>query len=88
MRTFRARSDETHFAFNDVPELRNFVHANFANNASDTRRAVVVVRRPDRLAVGFGINFHRAKLDDFDDSAVFPDALLFVKNLAFGIEFD
>src|SRR5215212_1446801 len=60
MRTLGPWANEAHFAFQDIPELRNLIDASLANDASDACRARVAFSGPDR-AVLFGVNSHRAE---------------------------
>src|SRR5689334_6012997 len=87
MRPPRSRADETHLALEDVPELRNLIDANLANDAADARRAVVAFRRPDRSFL-LGVDAHRAKLRQDKRASVFTDAFLFVKDRTTRFKFD
>src|ERR1051326_4310547 len=79
MRPLGSRADEIHLALEDVPELRNLVDANLANDAAHARRAIVAFRRPDRSFL-LGVDAHRAKLRQDKRAAVLADAFLFVKD--------
>src|SRR5688500_19778759 len=46
VRALRPRADETHFAAQDVPELRNLVDARFAPDATDGRRKRIASTGP------------------------------------------
>ena len=66
---FRAWSDEPHVALHDIEQLRQFVHAQGAQEASDARHTRVVLRRPDRAGACFGIGPHGAELPDAEGAA-------------------
>src|SRR5262245_55957607 len=87
VRPLRTWSNEIHLAFQDVPELRDLVDANLANDAANARGAVVTFRRPDRSFL-FRIDSHRAKLRQYERSAVSADTFLFVKHRSVRFEFD
>src|SRR5919106_1044971 len=80
-------SDEVHVAFEDVPELRNLVYANLADDAADASGAVVTLRSPDR-ALFFCIDVHRTKLHQHKRPPILANAFLLVKNRATRLELD
>src|ERR1051326_4786470 len=87
MWTLRSRPDKVHVAAQDVPELRNLVNADFANDAPDARHAIVAVAGPNR-SILLSVRAHRAKLHQRKRATVFTDALLLVKNRPARIDLD
>src|SRR3989442_3986283 len=87
VRTLRSRPNEIHIAAKDAPKLRNFIDANFANDAPDPRHSLVVGLGPDG-AVFFGVYAHRSKLHQRKRPAVLADALLFVEYRPARIDLD
>src|ERR1051325_1509804 len=87
VRPFRTWSNKAHLAFQDVPELRDLVDANFANDAADAGRARVAFAGPNRTIL-FGVNSHRAKLSQYKRATVFSDSFLFVKDRTTRFELD
>src|SRR5688572_6556223 len=87
VRTLGTRTDETHLAAQDVPELRNLVDANLAYDATDARRAVVAFAGPHRT-VCFSVSSHRTKLDQRERPPVLAHAILLVKDWTTGVELD
>src|SRR5689334_18392241 len=87
VRPLGTRTDEVHLAFQDVPELRDLVDANLADDAADAGRAVVAFRGPHRTFL-LGVHAHRAKLSQDKRPAVSADALLLVKDWSTRFEFD
>src|SRR5687768_12459510 len=87
VRALRPRADETHFAAQDVPELRNLVDARFAQDATDARRAIVAFTGPHRT-VRFRVYSHRTKLEQGKRPAVLADSLLLVKDWTTRVELD
>src|SRR5437867_8350279 len=87
VRPFRPRSDEVHIAAQNVPELRNFINANLANEAPRTRHTFIIGLSPNG-AVFFRIDAHRTKLHQRESAAVLADAFLPVENGTAGIQFD
>src|SRR5215213_30103 len=60
MRALGPWANEAHLAFQDVPELRNLIDADLANDAADARRARVALAGPNRTVL-LGVDSHRAK---------------------------
>src|SRR5690349_22125059 len=87
VRPFRTWSNEAHLASQDVPELRNLVDANFANDLADARRARVAFAGPNRT-IRFGVDSHGAKLRQDKRAAILSDSFLLVENWATRLEFD
>src|SRR5262245_33767469 len=87
MRALRSWSNEAHLAFQNVPELRDFIDANLANDATHTGRARVAFAGPNR-AVLFGVDSHRAKFCQHKRVPVFADSFLLVKDRATRLELD
>src|ERR1041384_4733182 len=77
--TFGPRSNEAHLTFQDVPELRDLIHANFPYDAADARGASVPLAGPNRTIL-FGVNPHRVKLRQREDATVFAHTFLLVKD--------
>ena len=55
VRPLGTRADDRHVAAQDVPELRQLVEVEPAQPAADRRAPRVVVARPDRAGVVFGV---------------------------------
>ncbi len=85
---FGARADEAHFAFEDVPELWEFVYVEAAEEGADGGAAGVVGGGPDGAGLGFGVYAHGAEFVEGEDAAFFAAALLFVEDGAGGAAFD
>src|SRR5690606_30327611 len=77
-----AWADDAHLAAQHVPELRQLVEAQFADDPSDPGDAVVVRRGPARPPVLLGVGAHAAELDQLEGAAVFADAFLHVQGRA------
>jgi hypothetical protein len=77
---------QAHLSAQNVDELRNLVDARLAHEATDPRDPRIVGLRPLRLAVALGVDPHRTKLDDPEDSPVLPDPLLKVEDRPARIE--
>ena len=75
-----SRADERHVAPQHVPELRQFIDARPAEQAAHRRASRVVVSRPDRTGLGFGVLVHRAELVDGELLAVQAHPLLPVED--------
>src|ERR1700752_951442 len=84
---FRSRSDEAHLTFQDVPELRNLIDPDLANDAADARRTSVAFTGPNRSRC-FSVNPHRAKLGQYKRAPVPADSFLLVKDRTFRLELD
>src|SRR6185369_7677033 len=87
MWTLRTWANETHLALQDVPELRDLVHAYLANDASDARRARVTLAGPN-WSILFGVDSHRAKLCQHKRAAVLSYSVLFIEDWTTRFEFD
>src|SRR5437764_1057307 len=83
----RSRTDKVHVASQNVPELRNLVDADFANDAPHSRHAIVAVAGPNRTIL-FSVSAHRAELHQRERATVLTDAFLFVKNCSARIDLD
>src|SRR5690348_1456122 len=79
VRPFGPWANKAHLALQNVKELGNLIHANLANDATDTRRARIALARPNR-SILFGVNSHRAKLHQYKRAAVLAHSLLLVKD--------
>ena len=84
---FGARSNQTHFAFYHVVELRQFVDAGFANKASYTGNSGIAQLR-FLLLIEIVAICHAAKLVDKKRFAAITHPLLGIKNTSAIIEFD
>ena len=80
VRSLGPRADDGHVAAQHVPELRQLVDVEAAQQPADPRRARVVVTRPDRAGVVLGADVHRAELVDVERLAVEPHPLLLVEH--------
>src|SRR5204863_715630 len=85
--TLRPGPNKVHVPAEDVPELRNLVDANLANDATHTRHAIIAIARPNG-SVLLSVNAHRAKLHHRKSASVFADALLLVKHWPVRIDLD
>src|SRR5207248_188580 len=74
------RADKVHFAFQDVPKLRDFVDTRLADDLTHAGRAIIVRRCPYRFTIGFGIGSHRSEFYYMKDAAIHPDAFLLVED--------
>src|SRR5215470_14783246 len=83
---FRPWANETHFTLEDVPELRNLVYPDLANDAAHPGGPVITFTGP-HWSRFLGINSHGAKLRQHKMAAVFADAFLFVEDRPAGIDF-
>src|SRR5271166_1738391 len=80
LRPFWPWPDDRHLAANHIEELWQFVDARTAQERSDARRAAIPRGRPDRTALRFGIDWHRAELEQVEFDAVASDAPLTVQD--------
>src|SRR4051794_18320781 len=87
MRPFRTRANKTHFALQNIPELRNLIYPDLSYKPAYSRRPVVVRSGPSGPTL-FRIDAHRAKLCNHEGMAVFSNPLLPVKNRSLRIELD
>src|ERR1044071_4329846 len=87
MRTLRTWTNEAHLTLQDVPELRDLVHAYLANDATNARRARVFLAGPN-WSILFGVNSHRAKLCQHKRVAVLTYSFLFVENCSTRFQLD
>src|ERR1051325_744380 len=87
VRSFRTGTDKVHVTPQDIPELRDFIDADLANDAPHARHALVISLGPNR-SIFLGVCAHRAKLHELEWAAVLPDALLLVKNGSARIQLD
>lgn len=85
---FGAGADEAHFAFEDVPELGDFVDVVFAHEGADAEAAGVVFLAPLGAFAGFGVEFHGADLEDVEGFADDAGAALAVEDGTAGFEPD
>src|SRR5215204_792554 len=80
--TFWSWSDDRHVAAQHVPELRQLVEVEPAQEAADPGSARVVVSGPDGAGVVFRAHVHRAELVDVERLAVETHPLLLVEHRA------
>ena len=66
-RAFRTRSDKRHIAFNNVPELRDLVHAGLSHNFAEGRNARIVALSPS-CTPRLRVDVHGAKLVHVEDT--------------------
>lgn len=85
---FRAGADKAHFAFEDVPELGDFVDVIFAHESANAEAAWVVFLTPLGTFAGFCIEFHGANLEDVEGFANNAGAALAVEDSTSGFEPD
>src|SRR5262249_51443745 len=78
-RTFRTRTDQTHFALKDVPELRDFVQVPLAKERTDPQPSIIIRTSPLRSTT-FRIGTHAAQFDDLEITAIAAGPQLPVKN--------
>jgi hypothetical protein len=79
-RTFRSRSDKTHVAAQDIPELRKFVQSEAAKVVAGSRAARIVRHGPNCTQVALGIFAHASEFDDSESAAVQSNSNLAIKN--------
>src|SRR5688572_26271859 len=80
IRTFRPRADERHVTAEDVPQLRQLVEVDAAEELPHRRASRVIVARPHRTAFVFGPFVHRPELVDDERLAIEPHTLLPVED--------
>src|SRR5690606_26153893 len=78
--TLGTRTYQAHLALDDVEQLRQFVETQLAQPLARARDAIVIHRRPARLAVALGILAHAAELGEQEDPAMAADAMLPVEH--------
>jgi len=78
--TFGPRSDKTHVAAKNIPELRKFVEAETAKIMTHSCAAGIVRNRPDGTEMALGILMHAAEFHDRETMAVQSDASLAIEN--------
>src|SRR5690349_19907762 len=78
MRPLGSRADEIHLALENVPELRDLVDANHANDTADARPAIIAFLRPNQ-SFFLDVNAHRAEFGQDKRATVFTDAMLLVE---------
>src|SRR3989440_7394749 len=83
----RSRTDKVHVAPQNVPELRNLVDADFANDATRARHAIVAVAGPNRTVL-LSVGAHRAELHQRERATVLTNAFLLVKNRTARVNLD
>ena len=87
VRPLGSRTDKVHIASQNVPELRNLVDADFANDATHARHAIVAVAGPNRTIL-FRVSAHRAELHQREWATVLTNAFLLVKNRTARVNLD
>src|ERR671918_1350299 len=87
VRSLGSWSNKAHLAFQDVPELRNLIHANLADDAADASSACVAFTCPNR-SVLFGVSSHRTKFCKHKRATVLSDSVLLVKNRSARFQLD
>ena len=80
--TLRARSDKTHIATQDVPQLRQFIEAVTAKVVTDSSAPWIGRYRPYRAEIPLGVLAHRSELDDREAAAIQANASLAIKDRA------
>ena len=78
--TFGPRSDKTHVAAKNVPELRKFVEAETAKIMTHSCAAGIVRNRPDGTEMALGILMHAAEFDDRESMAIQSNASLSIEH--------
>ena len=86
-RALGAWTDDRHVTLQNIDELREFIDADFSDDAADLRDSVVVHRRELRTAL-LCVDAHRAELDDVEGAAIFGEPLLTIKHGAVIFEAD
>ncbi|PIT17481.1 hypothetical protein BGI32_02540 [Snodgrassella alvi] len=84
---FGAGADKAHVAFEDIPELGQFVDAGFADDVADAGDAGVAQLR-HLGAVFFGVAAHAAEFVDAEFAAAAADAVLAEQDVTGAFEFD
>src|SRR5262249_36515099 len=70
LRTFRARSHQTHFAFEHIPELRDLVDVPLPHKCANSKPARVVFLGPSDFPVFFRVEPHTANLQHVESLAI------------------
>ena len=82
-RTLGARTDKTHIALKNIPELGDLVQTRLAHKLAKWRYARIFVLSP-LGTTRFSIGIHAAELINIKDLAVLANATLCVNDRAFG----
>jgi hypothetical protein len=78
--SFGTRTDEAHFAAQDVPELGKFIETQTTQVGTDFGTSWVVGYCPDSAEIAFGVLLHGAEFDDGKSPAVQSDSNLTIEN--------
>ena len=82
LRPLGARSDKTHIAAQDVPQLRQFIEAVTAKVVTDSGAPWIGRYRPDWAEIPLGMLVHGSELDDREAEAIQADSRLAIKDRA------
>ena len=88
LRAFRARSDEAHFAFKHIPELRGFVDVPLPHKCANSKPARIVFRGPADFPILFRIKAHTANLQHIESLAIPAESPLAVEDRPRRFEID
>ena len=79
-RSFRTRPNQAHFTAQHIEYLWKFVQAVLAQEITDASDSFVILLRPHRLTVGFGIFDHAAEFQHAKHLTSKSNALLMIKH--------
>lgn len=79
---FGSGADKTHFAAENIPQLRQFVETAAAQEISDAGAPRIPRHRPDGAEVAFGILVHCPEFDHREAASIESDAHLPVQDRA------
>src|SRR5437868_3184681 len=75
LRQFGARSNETHFSSQDVPQLRKLIELELSENRSQTRHSSISGRGDTRSFL-IGPGYHRSKFCNSEHFSTATDTVL------------
>ncbi len=88
LRTFRARSDQAHFAFEHIPELRGFVDVPLPHKCANSKPARIIFLGPADFPIFFRIEAHTANLQHIESLAIPAEPSLAVQDRTWRFEID
>ena len=83
----RARSDDGHFAFDDVEDLRQFIQTCFSQEFADLSDVLIRISEEMRWCVFWCVDTHRTELQDIEVGFVDADSFLFKEDRTRRIHF-
>src|ERR1043165_5430341 len=84
---FGTRADKSHLSAQDVPKLRNLVHADLANYPAHSGHPIVVLAGPDGPVL-FVVDSHPAKLCQDKRPSLLSNSLLLIEDRTTRFEFN